>query len=799
MDPKRQNAPMDRKEVEEILTRYTNLDSYLKATGSYVVDTEKDGRELTHTGLNGRRYSVKPRDYPAFKALLCRDLNRSNIVTHYICEFLMPKFRMFADMDMVRKNEMSVEEMNELCVVLQESMDKYYGPDADIECAVFWTAPERQLAEHGEMVYRYGLHFVWHMICVNKQIAIRLYTLLLADLNRRIPNLLPPNSTWDVTFDAAVYGDLDDVANNKIGKKGSLRMPGNEKMKVCKACKRKDTSVMSMHVDPFASPFASTFAPRSGEEKSATASAGWSASHGACDTSMVDDTIGKQGTVPDDVPIHLQVSKAPTKRNAVHPVRPVDAPLNAAGVPRSKMKGKRSSAGDCVVCNSTGKISLGRPYRPYCILDRRGKVMEEKTKEFTSSWEVAIELGHLRISQDIKLTESLTIPSNPPPMPYGAAASMGTGVAGGGDGASGAMRKVQYDKNGDPIPERKRNLPEKVRHLEKYLSCPDNEEGFKENTIKFKYVVRNDLTKILVEKAIREYNANYKDIILTDLRTDKNVRPCSWLCTVEGYGSQYCLNKGANHNSSSIYFKITPKGFLYQRCNCRKKIVRLGGSKICPEYSSAERPLPVLIRRALTWTKKDSPGFETFEDESEHNWFINKTMGPLAPDWVPPPPPEELYLQLIEETKSRDEDVAKRAQLVLMDAAMFNKLIANKKLADKVSDSKLTDQQIEIRERRQREGSSYMMELAKLKWKLKDILGELDDEDRKMHPTDARNLQLEDITAPVDSRVIASEQIKRVFVDDDFKTNKDLEFDVSDLKDALEEVVERKSGTGKRK
>jgi hypothetical protein len=750
-DFKRENSPMDEKEIGDILTLHNTLDKFLRATGSYVLDRKTDSREMTHTGLAGNIYSVKERDEPAFKALMCRDLNRASPFSYYICEFLRSRFPYFADFDIVRQYEMTEDEIDKLCTVLQESMDKLYGEDADIRCAVFWTAPERQMTDQGQVVYRYGIHFVWFAIVVDKYLAVRLYSLLLADLNRRIPPLLPPNSTWTVSFDADVYGDLTTPTGGGTGKKGSLRMPGNEKMKMCKHCKNGKKTVRSAEHDI-------TVPPPAGDGNT------------TLDDVPADVAFASSG-IPTDVAdptlhtsIHLLPSVGGGKVDKValkvaHPIKPVDAPLNAAnlvgmsGTISSRGAGRAIREGDCVVCNNTGKISLGRPYRAYRILDRRGKVMAEETKVFAdpNKWEVAIQYGSLRIPQHLKLTDTLRVPLNAPLVPF-----------------SSGEQKIRYDKNGDPVAEKKRALPEKIRHLGGYMTSDDNAVGFKEQTTRFKFVVKNDSVKVLAEAAIREYNVNYKDIVLTDLRADKASRPCSWLCTVEGYGSHYCLNKGFNHSSASVYFRITPKGTLFQRCHCRKDIVRPGGNKTCKEYKSSERPLPALIRRALTWTKKDSPGFDSFEAEAIYTRFISKSMTPLGKDWVPPPPPSELQEDLLVRRASLDKDEADEAKLIMEDAMMINKLIVTRKLARSggladlltsgmnrstsliaaSSDTTFSEQEerSEAEQRREAASNTHLAALIKLKFKLKSAIGEFDEDELNAVGDDIRDLQLEDIT-----------------------------------------------------
>ena len=91
-----------------------------------------------------------------------------------------------------------------------------------------------------------------------------------------------------------------------------------------------------------------------------------------------------------------------------------------------------------------------------------------------------------------------------------------------------------------------------------------------------------------------------------------------------GLVPNFCLNKGKNHTTSSIYFIITPEGNLYHKCNSSKPIERPYGNKYCSDYCSTHRPLPDLVKDCLTWKKKDTTEFGTVDEQLHFQKFVSK-------------------------------------------------------------------------------------------------------------------------------------------------------------------------------
>ena len=80
-----------------------------------------------------------------------------------------------------------------------------------------------------------------------------------------------------------------------------------------------------------------------------------------------------------------------------------------------------------------------------------------------------------------------------------------------------------------------------------------------------------------------------------------------YLVNVAGVGSTFCMNKGAEHTSNSVYFIITAS-HCYQRCFSRKTEIREGGTT-CGEYRSGGVPVPLSVS-AVLFPDDVSPGRE---------------------------------------------------------------------------------------------------------------------------------------------------------------------------------------------
>lgn len=70
-----------------------------------------------------------------------------------------------------------------------------------------------------------------------------------------------------------------------------------------------------------------------------------------------------------------------------------------------------------------------------------------------------------------------------------------------------------------------------------------------------------------------------------------------YLVNVAGVGSTFCMNKGSEHTSNSVYFIITASQ-CFQRCFSKKPEIRSGGTT-CAEYRSGAFAVPPSVSSVL--------------------------------------------------------------------------------------------------------------------------------------------------------------------------------------------------------
>jgi hypothetical protein len=101
----------------------------------------------------------------------------------------------------------------------------------------------------------------------------------------------------------------------------------------------------------------------------------------------------------------------------------------------------------------------------------------------------------------------------------------------------------------------------------------------------------------LLLKAIRGYHPAFADVEIREVRQWKSAKSSTAVVKVAGFGTRFCLNKGADHASQSIYFVVTPLGGIAQRCFSRKETQRRCGR--CADFTSIAKPISAELRAAL--------------------------------------------------------------------------------------------------------------------------------------------------------------------------------------------------------
>jgi hypothetical protein len=139
---------------------------------------------------------------------------------------------------------------------------------------------------------------------------------------------------------------------------------------------------------------------------------------------------------------------------------------------------------------------------------------------------------------------------------------------------------------GAPSPSIKRKLDVDEKLEENTYVLEDGTQMIK-NTEKFNvdFQVINAIEKIINGLAPAFAKITVKNITKSSITPKENAKTSkvSFWVRVSGFGSRFCLNKGSEHSSSTIYFVITQNG-ISQKCFCKKNDQRHSGS--CSKFTS---------------------------------------------------------------------------------------------------------------------------------------------------------------------------------------------------------------------
>ena len=211
---------------------------------------------------------------------------------------------------------------------------------------------------------------------------------------------------------------------------------------------------------------------------------------------------------------------------------------------------KRKNTG-CITCNGTGKVPQKRGYTPkYVIRGVGGEVDEAETARVREDFCYALSRVSIRTRGDSPVADArFRRFKGCPSFKVGIESSQG----------SGKRRVHETDEAGAKeigISKRKQTL---------------------------------DLTPLrrkTLQQIFHRINPVYKDIDILNAVWLGNGKVPQLCVRVEGQGSSWCSNKGADHGNNTVYFMVTPSG-ARQRCFSHKQYCGV----CCHEYQGAPQPL----------------------------------------------------------------------------------------------------------------------------------------------------------------------------------------------------------------
>lgn len=211
-----------------------------------------------------------------------------------------------------------------------------------------------------------------------------------------------------------------------------------------------------------------------------------------------------------------------------------------------------SQRGNCQPCQAHGNIYSDKVYWPWRVFSRDPDEAEKKMRELENRTH-ALKLCSVRSSAEAPNKDFQPPPGAPLPVVLG---------------RGGATLKRAHEDHSTP-----KGCSELLDLSEQQLQ---------------------DLSL-----AIRDYDDRYRELVVYKVTRKRALREIYDRCfiAVRGFNERFCLNKGAEHNRSNIYFQVCHKG-LAQKCWCKKKDVRRSG-QCCGAFEGPYRSLPPRLFEAL--------------------------------------------------------------------------------------------------------------------------------------------------------------------------------------------------------
>ena len=103
----------------------------------------------------------------------------------------------------------------------------------------------------------------------------------------------------------------------------------------------------------------------------------------------------------------------------------------------------------------------------------------------------------------------------------------------------------------------------------------------KKSTDNLKKIYLSEEDELELETFLQEKHDNWSRLKLARsfMYTNQGNKSCIVCPVPYNHAARYCMNKGDFHNSSKVWFLIKMRGKIFQRCSCQKDILRPNGTK----------------------------------------------------------------------------------------------------------------------------------------------------------------------------------------------------------------------------
>jgi len=247
---------------------------------------------------------------------------------------------------------------------------------------------------------------------------------------------------------------------------------------------------------------------------------------------------------------------------------------------------------ECDMCNGAMKIYEDRYYMPEFFIRNDGSLCKEETNKLKNSTFYSVKMTSIRCKSTDILTVNFEKPIDAAIAPRNTPLEM-----------SDLSRRIQNLPPGEIANELMQSdiFKDDAAGLISWKGESVQDESIIKAIERCVRMVDNRYNRISVKTVIqvnsfRKVNKTITTSKFTGENSSTAIIP-SYNIRVIGDGSNYCMNKGDNHNSCTCYFSLTSAG-LKQKCFSKKDIVRNGGT-VCSKYSSIKQTVPFELKKEL--------------------------------------------------------------------------------------------------------------------------------------------------------------------------------------------------------
>ncbi len=524
-----------------------------------------NNREIptTHTVMSGGIISIPDEMYQDFLHLYASEVESNNTSLTYSELRSKPVSRMYFDVDLLDEKPLGEDFTMTMSSTIQRVIRSYYTEKNEyasnqetFQCVVCTTTPKKVTKDGAELT-KNGYHIVFPFLRIDLEKAYQLRFNVVYELEKVMGKRKVPSNPWADAIDKAPYS-------------GGLKMCGSYKMVKCVDCKN--------------------FKEEKKEEED-------------CLKRQIGEIRRK----------YFKREQEKFNYNDVSTLE--DEEFKDSMIARLNGELLEVSAGaTCPHC-TRGRRREDRTYMPTLVIDSGGTRNYEQEDSLSKDMYATMKFTSIRCTKDENVTPGFKKPAGVPVCPDESNSANLRNVGRAkfskmdvttrmelmSDGVFKSDQEGVFTWTGDQIFD-----AERVGSIEKFIrgSVPGPYSNIQVKTVFEHNIARKEMTgkntsgTKAIKALIKSNNGEQQE-------KAEYSHEESLLVRVAGEGSTHCANKGGEHASNSIYFRITPQ-YCYQKCFSRKEEIRLGG-KACGDYRSQGTPIPYETGRKIFPDQAPSP------------------------------------------------------------------------------------------------------------------------------------------------------------------------------------------------